>query len=121
MIELLEGFPENVVAAAAIGHVTRRDYDDVLIPKVNAVLERQPNIRCYYELGARFQRFDAGAAWEDLRLGIRHLTQWERVAIVTDVEWIRTMVNVFRFLLPGEMRVYSTAQATDARAWISAS
>ena len=32
MIELLKGFPDNVAAFALHGHVTKDDYDRVLIP-----------------------------------------------------------------------------------------
>jgi len=63
---------------------------------------------------------DAGAAWEDFKLGIGHLARWERVAVVTDVDWIRVAMNFFRFLLPGEMRVFATSRASEARRWIAA-
>ncbi len=118
MIELLTGFPDNTVAAVAKGRVTRLDYDDVLIPKVNEAVARHDKIRCYYELGAEFTGFDAGAAWEDFRLGIGNLTHWQRVAIVTDVEWLRMTMRFFRFLVPGELRVFGTADAAEARSWI---
>ena len=120
MIKILAGFPENVVAAAASGRVTKKDYDDVLIPKIKAAFSRRQKVRCYYELGAAFSGMDLGAAWVDFKIGIGHLTQWEKVAVVTDVEWIRLAVNAFRFLMPGDVRVFGTSQATDARSWISA-
>jgi len=119
MIELLAGFPDDVVAAVAKGRVTRSDYDEVLIPKVNEVVARHDKIRCYYELGADFGGFDAGAAWEDFRLGIGNLTRWQRVAIVTDVDWLRMTMRFFRFLVPGEVRVFGTAEAAEARRWIA--
>ena len=50
-----------------------------------------------------------------------HLTRWERIAVVTDVDWIRNTMQFFRFLLPGEMRVVPVAEAGTARDWISAS
>jgi hypothetical protein len=40
MIEMLEGFPECVVAVVAKGRVTREDYDRVLIPAVEAAFGR---------------------------------------------------------------------------------
>lgn len=118
MIELIHGFPENVVAVVAKGHVTRQDYEQVLIPAVETALERRHKIRLYYDLGLQFAGIDPGAAWEDLKIGVEHLTQWERVAVVTDVEWIKLMVNAFRFLMPGHVRVFPAGQASEARAWI---
>lgn len=119
MIQYLDGFPENIVGFAARGHVTKADYEGVLIPKIEAAFKKYPRIRLYYELGTEFSGLEAGAAWEDFKVGVEHLTRWERVAIVTDVDWIRHMVNVFRFLMPGEIRVFHTLQAGEAKAWLA--
>ena len=120
MIRLIEGFPNNVIAAACEGHVTRRDYEEVLIPAVAAALRRHRKLRVYYEVTPQFSGIEAGAVWEDFRLGMQHLSQWERMAAVTDVEWIRLAVNAFRFLLPGELRVFPLSEAGEARRWICA-
>src|SRR5215469_16946320 len=109
MINEIEGFPDSVVALMAKGQLTKQDYDQVLIPKVEAAMERHRKIRLYYELGSQFSGIDAGAAWEDFKVGVEHLTRWERAAIVTDVDWIRHMVDAFRFLMPGQLRVFTTA------------
>lgn len=118
MIENIEGFPDNVVALIAKGQVTKKDYEQLVIPKVETALKRHDKIRLYYELGSQFSGIDPGAVWEDLKVGVEHLTRWERMAVVTDVDWIRHMVNAFRFLMPGQMRVFATAQTSEARAWI---
>lgn len=117
MIEQLAGFPDNVVAMAAKGHVTRDDYERVLIPSVRQALGQHPKIRCYYELGRDVQ-FDAGAVWEDFKIGLEYLSRWERIAVVTDVDWLRAAANAFRFLVPGEVRVFAMADVAQARDWI---
>jgi hypothetical protein len=63
---------------------------------------------------------EPGAMWEDFKIGVEHISRWERVAIVTDVEWIRHATNVFRFLMPGEVRVFATSETASAREWITA-
>ncbi len=120
MLKLLTDFPSNVVAAMAHGTVTKQDYEDILVPRVLLALKQHPKIRCYYELGSQFSSMEAGAIWEDFKIGVEHLTRWERVAIVTDVEWIKHAANIFRFLMPGEIRVFPTSAATAARSWITA-
>lgn len=62
MLMLLGGFPENVVAVAATGRVTRHDYEDVLIPKVKDAFDKSAKVRVYYEVCPDFSGFDAGAA-----------------------------------------------------------
>ncbi len=120
MIRLLTGFPENVLAVACEGHVTRKDYEDVLIPAMTAALQRHPKLRVYYEVTPQFSGIDAGAVWEDFRIGMEHLSRWERMAVITDVEWIRLAINAFRFLLPGELRVFPVGEIDEARRWITA-
>jgi hypothetical protein len=74
----------------------------------------------HYELGREFSGMEAGAMWEDFKIGVEHLSRWERVAVVTDVDWIRHAVNVFRFLMPGEVQVFATSKAAAVRQWITA-
>jgi hypothetical protein len=121
MIRILSGFPENVVAVACEGRVTRKDYDDVLVPAVTAGLQRHEKLRLYYEITPQFSGMEAGAVWEDFRVGMGHLLRWERITVVTDIEWIRHTVNVFRFLLPGKVRVFTGSETSAARKWIVAS
>lgn len=120
MIEVLEGFPDGVVAAVAKGRVTKSDYDEALIPMVETAFKRRDKVRCYYELGREFSGMDAGAAWEDFQLGVGHLLGWERIAVVTDTDWVRHSINFFRFLVPGQIRIFSTREAAEARRWILA-
>jgi len=120
MIEILAGLPDNVVAFRAKGHVTRKDYDDVLVPKVKEAFAKHRKVRCLYELGPEFAGMAPAAMWEDFKVGIEHLASWERIAVVTDVEWIRLTMSVFRFIMPGEIRLFGTAQAAEARRWLAA-
>ena len=114
MIRIVEGLPDNVVGIVAKGRVTNEDCDKILKPLMQNSLKHE-KVRLYYEIGSRFP----GAAWEDLGIGLEHIPQWERVAIVTDVGWVRHTVNALRFLIPGEVRVFTTHQAYQGCAWIS--
>jgi SpoIIAA-like len=116
MIEIIEGLPKKVVGITVKGRVTKEDCRDVLMPAMKKSLQRHDKIRLYYELSCRFP----GAAWDDLDLGIEHASRCERVAIVTDVAWVRLTVKALRFLIPGEIRVFPTDQAPEGRAWITA-
>lgn len=120
MIEMLEGFPANVIAVAAKGRVTGQDYDTVLTPEVKQILATHHMLRCYYEIGPAFAGMTPRAFLEDMRLGLKYRSRWERVAVVTDIGWVRTTVNAFRFLIPGEIRTFSLAEAGLARNWVTA-
>jgi len=115
MIRIVEGLPDNVVGIVVKGRVTIEDCNKVLKPLVQRSLMRHDKIRLYYEIDCRFP----GAAWEDLRIGMQYIPQWERVAIVTDVGWFKHTVNALRFLIAGEVRVFTTEDAYEGCVWIS--
>ena len=117
MIEMIDGLPDNVVGIIAKGRVTNNDCDKILKPAMESTLKRHDKVRLYYEIGCRFP----GAAWEDLRIGIEHIPQWERIAVVTDVGWVRHTVNALRFLMASEVRVFTTLEAAEGRVWIASS
>lgn len=71
----------------------QKDYEEVLIPAVDAAFKHHARIRLYYELGSQYTGFEPGAAWEDMKSGPERLTGWGRAAVVTDVDWIRHVVN----------------------------
>ena len=121
MIEPLAGFPDNVVAVVGKGRVTKADYDTVLVPAVVEALGRHRKVRLYYEIAGDFSGIDAEAMWEDFKIGMEHLLRWERVAVVSDVGWIRQAVRLWRFLMPAPLRDFSTSEAAQARKWIVAS
>ena len=114
MIQIVEGLPDNVVGIVAQGRVTAADCDKILKPVMETSLKRHDKVRLYYEIGSRIP----GAKWDDLRLGVGPLPQWERVAVVTDVGWVRHTVKALRFLIGSEIRVFTTSEAGDGLAWI---
>jgi hypothetical protein len=115
MIEVIKELPDNVVGIIAKGRVTNEECDNILRPAMERSLKRHGKIRLYYEVGSRFP----GAGWDDLDVAIDHLPQWERIAVVTDTGWVRHTVNALRFLLASEVRVFTTLEAEEGRAWIA--
>lgn len=120
MIEVLPGFPDDVAAFACHGHVTKADYAAVLEPAIADRLNRHEKLRLYYEVAPDFSGLDPGAVWEDTKVGLSNFRHWQRFAVVTDIDWIKHSVALFGFLMPGELRVFPTTEAGQAREWITA-
>ena len=55
--------------------------------------------------------------WEDAKLGIGELKAWEKVAVVTDKDWVKHVVRAFGWMVPGEVRIFGLEQLKDAKAW----
>lgn len=120
MIELIKSLPSNTVGAVYSGHISRADYEKVLIPAVEAAIRANKKVRVYIEIRS-FNGMDAGAMLDDFMVGTRHLTQWERIALVSDVDWIKHAVKAFAFLFHGELKLFPLAEADAARNWITES
>ncbi len=118
MLERIQELPDNVLGFEAKGEVTGADYETVLIPAVEDMLARQKVIRFLYFLGNEFTGFDVKAMWDDAKVGLQHLNSWERIAVVSDVRWIHTTMNAFRFVIPGYVRVFRTSELAEAKQWI---
>ena len=120
MITLRTDLPDHVLGADASGTVTASDYETVLVPAVEAHRRTHDTIRALMVLGPEFTGFDAGAMWDDAKLGLRDGKAFERLAVVTDHDHVRGLVNTFKFMIPGEVRTFELAQLDDAKAWVAA-
>ncbi len=118
MIETLKGFAPDTIAIKGSGFVSAADYDQVLLPVVKQVLHRHDRARVYYEIAPDFAGISLGAMWKDFWVGIRHLTRWKRIAVVTDIPWINRTVQMVGFVLPGAVKVFGIAEAAEARGWL---
>jgi len=118
MLKLISDLPSDVLGVEAIGEITSEDYESVLVPAIEERFSRQRKLRLLYVLGRDFTGFSAGAAWEDARVGMRHFASFDRIAVVTNVEWIAKMVRAFGFVMPAQVCVFEVADLRAARAWI---
>ena len=118
MIEITSGMPDNVLAVTAHGMVTAQDYENVLLPAVDEALKRHSKIRFLFRTGKDFSGYTAGAMWDDAKLGVRHLTAFEKIAVVSDVPWLVQTVRFFGFLVPCPVKIFSGEKLGDAEAWI---
>ncbi len=121
MVERIPDLPDNVLGFTAKGKVTASDYEKVVIPAVEEHFSRRGKARFLYHLGPEFSGFEAAAMWDDTKLGLKHLTGWERMAVVTDVDWIRASVKIFGLAMPGHIRVFRNDELAEAKRWITES
>jgi hypothetical protein len=118
MLKIINGMPDNVVAVSAGGKVTGEDYEKVLIPLIEDKLKEHQKIRMLYELGTEYSGLTAEAMWDDAKVGIRHFTAFEKVAVVSDVGWIVNAIKFFSFMMPCPVKVFGNSGLDEAKRWI---
>jgi len=121
MMTSIENLPADTVGFVATGRITKDDYENVLIPATEAAFRNHEKVAVYYQIGPNFDGFDAGAMLDDALIGMRHLVDWKRVAVVTDVEWIANAAKAFSFLMPGKVKTFSLCKEAEARTWLTQS
>jgi SpoIIAA-like len=121
MVELIPGVPDDVLAIRGRGTITAADYESVIIPAVESKLATHGKLRFLYHLGPDFHDFAAGALWDDAKIGLAHFGAWERIAVVSDLEWVRGICRLFGLAMPGRVHVYRNAELENALTWISES
>ncbi len=119
MINFLRVQNDLVLALEAEGKVTVDDYQLIIIPAIESKLKQYKKIRVLYELGNHFAGFDIKAIWEDLKLGLTHWSNFEKIALVSDIKWIRMLTKLFGFILPYPVEVFHNNQLSQAQKWVS--
>ncbi|HYB47486.1 MAG TPA: STAS/SEC14 domain-containing protein [Streptosporangiaceae bacterium] len=119
MIKELSDLPPGVVGFEVAGTLNAEDYRGVVLP----VLQRAyagDEFRFVIVI-PEFHGMTGGAVWQDLKVGVEHLHAWKRIALVTDIVWVRHMTELFGWLTPGEVEVFPLAQREEAIAWAAGS
>lgn len=118
MLESLRDLPNRIDGVRADGKVTKRDFDEVVKPMLEAARGDHRRIRLLYELAPSFDGFTAGAVWEDARIGLQYLRLLERCAIVSESTATRERAHTIGAMLPCPIHVF--ADREGALAWLEA-
>jgi hypothetical protein len=123
MIEEIADMPAGTVGVRVWGSVTREDYVDVLMPLTSKAAEEHGEIRLVFQAGPDFERFTPGMIGADvtegLSFGMKHWSAWKRMAVVTDVDWLRHAMGIFGWMTPGEARWYPLDELKQAKKWVA--
>jgi SpoIIAA-like len=120
VVERLEGLPAETLGFRLSGRLNRAEYFEILDP-VKERLERGERVSFLVETAPDFEGLDFAALWEDMKaagsVGLKYRSSWERLAVVTDKDWMRHAIASFGWLMPGQIRVFEPGELEQAKAW----
>jgi hypothetical protein len=120
VVEIIGNMPVGTLGFRISGRLTREEYVRILDP-VRELLERGDKVSFLIVTEPDFQGLDLSALWEDLKaagsVGLKHRASWDRLAVVTDKDWMRHAISAFGWLSPGELRVFEPDELDEAKAW----
>lgn len=117
MLTMIDDLPDHVIGIRINDKLRAEDYERQLIPLVNEKLERHPKLDFLCCIDGEWKGMEAGAVWQDLRLGLGRIGHWARTAIVTDIKWMENAIKLFGLFSPGELRHFDSNAYTAAKDW----
>jgi hypothetical protein len=120
MFTPIKNTPPGLVALDATGKITDADYKDTFEPQLDAAVAAHGKARVLIRFGPEFDGYSAHAALDDAMLGMKHWSHFERLAVVTDVDWIEHGVRLFAPLIPAKVRIFPVGSLDEALAWAAA-
>jgi hypothetical protein len=118
MLETIDTLPPEIWGLRAKGKVSTDDYDRVVRPRLEDARREGCRIRFLYQFGPEFTGFTPGAAWKDFRIGLQYLRLFERCAVITDVDWLRTAAHGAAALMPCPVKIFANDAFNEAVGWL---
>lgn len=116
MLKTIDNLPDGVIGVEASGTITAGDYRDVVEPLLSEA-KAGGKMRLLYVYGE--VDITAGGAWQDAKTGLSNWTSFDKIAIVTDEDWIEHSIKAFGWIMPGEVQVFDDDSRADAVQWLA--
>lgn len=89
-----------------------------MIPSIQKKLKDYSKIGFLYHIGNDFEKYEAKAIFDDMKLGFTNMKAFERIAVVTDLSWVTNSIHLFHFIFPGEIKTFTNSELPSAKEWI---
>lgn len=119
MLIRIDDMPAGTVGFEGVGEVEDDDWEHVVEPVLREEIAAGRSVRLLYLVGQRTREVEGDAMGADLSYRARHASSFERVAVVSDEDWMRPALSVLSVLMPGKAKAFRVHQLADAKTWLS--
>jgi len=96
--------PAGTIGFEAIGEVEDDDWAETVEPVLRQEIAAGRNVRLLYLIGTAAREVEGDAMSADTGFRVRHATSYERVAVVSDEDWIYRPPRIARAFLPASRK-----------------
>lgn len=95
----------------ALGKLTHDDYA-AITPVLDSMLGKvaQPKIRAFID-AEQFRGWEPRAAWDDFRIGLKHGSEFTRIAIYGHRDWMDWAARIGGWFVSGEVKHFEDRNA----------
>ncbi|MEP6947241.1 MAG: STAS/SEC14 domain-containing protein [Acidobacteriota bacterium] len=115
-IKLNEENGGKILVIHVSGTLVKEDYPK-FVSEFERLLQTHGKPRLLFDM-IGFHGWDAGAAWEDLKFGVHHYNDIDRMAMVGDKKWQHAIEIIFKPFSPAPIRYFDHADESGARKWL---
>ena len=115
-IQLNEENGGKTVIVHVSGKLTKADYEK-FVPEFERLVTQHGKLRVLFDM-VDFHGWDAGGAWQDMKLGLAHFAHIERLALAGETQWQRGMATFCKPFPRATVRYFDHADVGKARAWL---
>jgi hypothetical protein len=119
MLKQLSDMPVGVVGFEAIGTFEDDDFEDTVSPVLRNEITAGRPIRLLYLLGEQLKEYEGDALAAQMKFAARHFSSSERVAVLSDQDWLRPALRVLSALVPGQLRAFPLTELGGAKQWLA--
>jgi len=99
-----------------VGKLTHADYEMMVPMLENAIKDvKEPNIKVIVDM-INFEGWEIRAAWDDLKLGIKHNHDFSKIALIGNKKWEEVMAKVSNWFISGDIQYFDNRQ--DGLSWL---
>jgi SpoIIAA-like len=119
MLRRITDVPLGTIGFEAVGEVDDDDWEDAVEPVLRQEIAAGHKVRLLYLIGPQARNVDRDAMAADTGFRARYATSFDRVAVVTDEDWMRPALRALSFLLPGKAQGFRVKDLAAAKAWLA--
>ena len=93
------------------GKLSHEDYEKITPMLDSALIEvKQPHIRALIDL-TELEGWEVRAAWDDFKLGVKHGTQFVKIAIYGNKNWQEMAAKIGSWFVSGDAKYFDNEAA----------
>src|SRR5436305_5377844 len=119
MLRQMNDMPAGTIGFEAVGEVEDDDWEKAVEPVLRREMADGEKVRLLYLLGPEAREVEGDAMRADTGFRARHATSFERVAVVSDEDWMRPALGALSFLVPGKAKGFPVHELSAAKAWLA--
>jgi hypothetical protein len=112
--------PVGTIGFEAVGDVEDDDWEETVEPVLRQEIAEGRKVRLLYLLGPATREVEGDAVKADAGFRARHARSFDRVAVVSDEDWMRPALRALSFLMPGQAKGFQVRELAEAKTWLAA-